>query len=163
MVLYQFMVTCIENFTSKVETSGLSVGKKGSRWQYYIFMLSTTFLRRKEWICERRCHQVLSVHLHILWDFLPLNPSTTIVYARSAFYPSLRFTLSLQSSFYTQSACYPWSIVCILHWTVLYLDINGSITLIWAETERYNIVRFSKMTVMYCITQQPCWIKNLVV
>ena len=37
--------------------------------------------------------------------FLPLNPSTTTVYARSAFYPSLRFTLSLQSAFY------PWSAV----------------------------------------------------
>ena len=55
--------------------------------------------------------------------FLPLNPSTTTVYARSAFYPSLRFTLSLQSAFYTQSAFYPWSAVCspqsavfVLHW-----------------------------------------------
>ena len=103
VVLYQFMVTCIEKFTSKVETSGFSVGKKGSRLQYYIFMLSTTFLRRKEWICERRCHQVLSVHLHILRDFLPLNPSTTTVYAQSAFIPacillsvcSLHFTHSL--------------------------------------------------------------------
>ena len=44
--------------------------------------------------------------------FLPLNPSTTTVYAWSAFYPSLRFTLSLQSAFYTQSAFYPWSAVC---------------------------------------------------
>ena len=43
---------------------------------------------------------------------LKLNPSTTAVYARSAFYPSLRFTLSLQSAFYTQSAFYPWSAVC---------------------------------------------------
>ena len=32
----------------------------------------------------------------------------------SAFYPSLRFTLSLQSAFYTQSAFYPWSAVCSL-------------------------------------------------
>ena len=55
--------------------------------------------------------------------FLPLNPSMTTVYARSAFYPSLRFTCSLQSAFYTQSAFYPWSAVCspqsavcILHW-----------------------------------------------
>ena len=31
----------------------------------------------------------------------------------SAFYPSLRFTLSLQSAFYTQSAFYPWSAVCV--------------------------------------------------
>ena len=30
----------------------------------------------------------------------------------SAFYPSLCFTLSLQSAFYTQSAFYPWSAVC---------------------------------------------------
>ena len=29
----------------------------------------------------------------------------------SAFYPSLRFTLSLQSAFYTQSAFYLWSAV----------------------------------------------------
>ena len=48
--------------------------------------------------------------------FLPLNPSTTTVYARSAFYPSLGFTLSLQSAFYTQSAFYSWSAVCVLHW-----------------------------------------------
>ena len=40
----------------------------------------------------------------------------------SAFYPSLRFTLSLQSAFYSQSAFYPWSAVyslqsevCVLH------------------------------------------------
>ena len=30
----------------------------------------------------------------------------------SAFYPGLRFTLSLQSACYTQSAFYPWSAVC---------------------------------------------------
>ena len=44
--------------------------------------------------------------------FWPLNPSTTAVYVQSAFYPSLHFTLSLQSAFYTQSAFYPWSAVC---------------------------------------------------
>ena len=32
----------------------------------------------------------------------------------SAFYPSLRCTLSLQSAFYTQSAFYPRSAVCSL-------------------------------------------------
>ena len=42
-----------------------------------------------------------------LRDFFALNPSTTTVYARSALYPSLHFTLSLQSAFYTQSAFYP--------------------------------------------------------
>ena len=50
--------------------------------------------------------------------FLPLNPSTTTVYAWSAFYPSLRFTLSLQSAFYTQSAFYPWSAVRSLRLTL---------------------------------------------
>ena len=35
----------------------------------------------------------------------------------SAFYPSLHFTLSLQSAFYTQSAFYPWSAVCSLRFT----------------------------------------------
>ena len=44
--------------------------------------------------------------------FSPLHPSTPLVYARSAFYPSPRFTLSLQSAFYTQSAIYPWPAVC---------------------------------------------------
>ena len=44
--------------------------------------------------------------------YLPINPSATTVYARSAFYPSLRFSLSLQSAFYTQSAFYPSSAVC---------------------------------------------------
>ena len=41
----------------------------------------------------------------------------------SAFYPSLCFTLTLQSAFYTLSAFYPWSAVCslqsavcVLHW-----------------------------------------------
>ena len=52
---------------------------------------------------------------------LPLNPSTTTVYARSAFYPNLRFTLSLQSAFYTQSAFYPWSAVCNLQSAVCVL------------------------------------------
>ena len=57
-----------------------------------------------EWICESRCRQV-SVRLHvcICGIFWPLNLSTATVYARSAFYPSLHFTLSLQSA------------VCILH------------------------------------------------
>ena len=54
--------------------------------------------------------------------FLPLNPSTTTVYARSAFYPSLRFTLSLQSAFYTQSSFYPWSAVRSPQSAVLYTD-----------------------------------------
>ena len=56
---------------------------------------------------------------------LPLSPSATTVYARFAFYSNLRFTLCLQSAFYTQSAFYPWSTVCspqsavcVLHWPI---------------------------------------------
>ena len=57
------------------------------------------------------CKQMLSSKCSftcICGIFLPLNPSTTTVYARSAFYPGLRFTLSLQSAI---SAFYPWSAV----------------------------------------------------
>ena len=60
--------------------------------------------------------------------FLPLNPSTTTVYARSAFYPSLRFTLSLQSAFYTQSAFYPWSAVRSLRFTLIVLKVRVFVT-----------------------------------
>ena len=57
------------------------------------------FQRKKEWICESRCRQV-GDRLHVFARFfLPLNPSTTTICARSGFYPSLRFTLSLQSAF----------------------------------------------------------------
>ena len=55
--------------------------------------------------------------------FLPLNPSTTTVYARSAFYPSLRFTLSLQSAFY------PWSAVRSLRFTPTDIIICLELTL----------------------------------
>ena len=105
VVLYQFAVTRIEKLASKVDAWGLSVEKKTFKVAIMFLGSSTTFQRRKEWICESRCLQV-SVRLHAFAGvfFLPLNPSTTSVYARSAFYPSLRFTLSLQSAFYTQSA-----------------------------------------------------------
>ena len=87
----------------------------------YVFGSSTTFQRRREWICESGCQ--VSGRLHVFAGFfLPLNPSATTFYARSAFFPqsavlilhfapSLRFTLSLQSAFYTPSAFYPWSAV----------------------------------------------------
>ena len=44
--------------------------------------------------------------------FLPLNPSTTTVYARSTFYPSRRFTLSLQSAHSLHFTPSPQSAVC---------------------------------------------------
>ena len=47
-----------------------------------------------------------------LRDFFALKPFTTTVHPRSAFYSSLRFTLSLQSAFY------PWSAVRSLRFTL---------------------------------------------
>ena len=55
----------------------------------------------------------------------PLHETTTTVYARFAFYPSLRFTLSLQPAFYTQSAIYPWSAVCVFILTVESLVVKN--------------------------------------
>ena len=43
----------------------------------------------------------------------------------SAFHPSLHFTLSLQSAFYTQSAFYPWSAVCSLRFTLIAIEIGS--------------------------------------
>ena len=57
-----------------------------------------------------------------------LKKSTCTVFILH-FAPSLRFTVSLQSSFYTQSAFYPWSevcslqiAVCVLHWRIHQID-----------------------------------------
>ena len=47
-----------------------------------------------------------------LRDCFALKPYRDYSLCWSAFYPNLRFTLSLQSAFYTQSAFYPWSAVC---------------------------------------------------
>ena len=70
VVLYQFMVTCIENFASKAEARGLSDGKKVQGCDY-VFGSLTTFQRRKERIWESRCHQV-SVRLHVFAGFFAL-------------------------------------------------------------------------------------------
>ena len=72
VVLYQFTVTCIENFASKVEGWGLSDGKKVQDCDY-VFRLSIMFQRRKEWICESRCRQV-SVRVHVFAGFFALKP-----------------------------------------------------------------------------------------
>ena len=56
-----------------------------------------------------------------LRDFFALKPFHDYSYARSAFYPSVRFTLSLQSAFYPWSAvCSPQSAVFVLHWPIVY-------------------------------------------
>ena len=103
VVLYQFTVTCIENFTSKLEAWGLSNGGKGSRLRL-CFRVVDDVPEKKGMDLWKQMSSSKCSFTCICGIFLPLNPSTTTVYARSAFYPSLRFTLSLQSAFYTQSA-----------------------------------------------------------
>ena len=88
-----------ENFASKVEAWSLSDGKKVQDCDY-VFRSSTTFQRRKEWICESRCRQV-SVRLHVFAGFF--CPSTL---------PRLQFMLGLHFT----PACV-LLLVCSLHFT----------------------------------------------
>ena len=115
VVLYQFTVPghvyrklCIKSWSVK------SLGwKKGSRLRLPVCFRDVNDVPEKKgmdlWkqMSSSKCSFTC-----ICGIFLPLNPSKTTVYAWSAFYPSLRFTLSLQSAFY------PWSAVCALHWLV---------------------------------------------
>ena len=74
----------------------------------YIFRSSTTFQRRKEWICESRCQ--VSDRLQVFAVYFA--SATTVVQYMLA----LRFTRSLQSSFCILYPAYvlPQSSVCIL-------------------------------------------------
>ena len=124
VVLYQFTVP--GHVYRKLHIQSWSVRslgrKKGSRLQLCFWVVSDVPEQKGMDLWKQMSSSKCSFTC-ICGIFLPLNPSTTTVYARSAFYPSLRFTLSLQSAFYTQSAFYPWSAVCspqfavcILHW-----------------------------------------------
>ena len=106
IVLYQFTVTCIENWSvrslgqwiieSKVYLLSMLGRKKKVQDCDYVFGSSTKFQRRMNGFVKADICRQVSVCLHVCAGFyLPLNPSATTVYARSAFYPSLRFTLSL--------------------------------------------------------------------
>ena len=129
---------------------------------------TTTFQGRKEWICKGSiCRQVSGsskcLFTCICGILLPLNPSTSTVYARSAFYPSLRFTLSLQSAFYTQSAFYPWSAVCslqsavcVLHWPVFAVSWNLSFVYV-NQLFPLSLPCSAKENFFYCFTR---WAKN---
>ena len=105
----------------------VSNGKKGSRLRL-CFRVVDDVPEKKGMDLWKQMSSSKCSFTCICGIFLPLNPSTTTVYARSAFYPGLCFTLSLQSAFYTQSAFYPWSAVCspqsavcVLHWPKLVL------------------------------------------
>ena len=106
-MLYQFMVTCIENWSmrslgqwiieSKVYLlSMLGQKKKGSQSRLCFWVIDEV-PEKNEWICESR-YMSSSIKVFVYMYFaglLPLNPSATTVYTQSAFYPSLRFTRSL--------------------------------------------------------------------
>ena len=91
----------IENFASKVKAWGLSHGKKGSRLQLCFWVIDDVPEKEGMDLCMwKQMSSSKCSFTCICGIFLPLNPYMTTVYARSAFYPSLRFTLST---------------VCILH------------------------------------------------
>ena len=71
--------------------------KKGSRLRLCFRVIDDVPERKGMDLCKQLSSSKCSF-TRICGLFLPLNPSTTTVYARSAFYPSLRFTLSLQSA-----------------------------------------------------------------
>ena len=127
-MLYQFTVTCTENWSMRslgqwiIENKVYLLSMLGQRKKVhdcdYVFGSSTKFQRRMNGFVKadiRSSSIKVFVHMHFAGLYLPVNPSATTVYTRSAFYHSLRFSLSLQSAsaaFYTQSAFYPWSAVC---------------------------------------------------
>ena len=108
IVLYQFTVTCIENWSMRslgqwiIENkvyllSMLGRKKKGSRLRLCFWVVHEV-PEKNEWICESRYMSSsikVFVYMYFAGLYLPVNPSATTVYTRSAFYPSLRFTLSL--------------------------------------------------------------------
>ena len=125
VVLYQFTVPGHVYRKLRIKSwSVKSLGwKKGSRLRLCFRVVFDDVPEKKGMDLWKQISSSKCSLTFICGIFLLLNPSTTTVYARSAFYPSLRFTLSLQSAFYTQSAFYPWSAVCslqsavcVLHW-----------------------------------------------
>ena len=103
IVLYQFTVTCIENWSvrslgqwiieSKVYLLSMLGRKKKVQDCDYVLGSSTNIQRRMNGFVKADIRRQVSVCF--AGFYLPLNPSATTVYARSATCPSLRFTLSL--------------------------------------------------------------------
>ena len=104
----KFTVTYIENFASKVwSVRSLGRKKKDSRLRLCFRVVDDVPEKKRMDLWKQMSSSRWSFTC-ICEIFLPLNLSTTTIYARSAFYPSLRFTLSLQSAV----CIYPWSAVC---------------------------------------------------
>ena len=134
VVLYKFMVRCIQNFTTKVKCE---VSLDGKRFKIAI-MFSGHWWRSR---VERDGFVIVDFKDVICGIFLPSNSSVTTVYAQSAFYPSL------QSSFcILHPACILPS-VCSLHFTLTKYEwqpCNGSIKCypynIWLNTIYLNFL-----------------------
>ena len=97
IVYSRSLVTYIEIFPSKVEVWSLSDGKKGSRVRL-CFRVVDDVPEKKGMDLWKQMSLSKCSFTCICRIFSPLNPSTTTVFTGSAFYPSLRFTLSLQSA-----------------------------------------------------------------
>ena len=95
VVVYQFTVTCVENWR---------VRSKGSRLRL-CFRFVDDDSGRKEWICE---HVFVFFFFWLGQRFTPSLQSSFSFCTQPAFYS--------QSAFYTQSVIYPWSAVCVLQW-----------------------------------------------
>ena len=108
IVLYQFTVTCTENWSMRslgqwiIENKVYLLSMLGQRKKVhdcdYVFGSSTKFQRRMNGFVKadiRSSSIKVFVHMYFAGLYLPVNPSATTVYTRSAFYPSQRFTLSL--------------------------------------------------------------------
>ena len=108
IVSYQFTVTCTENWSMRslgqwiIENKVYLLSMLGQRKKVhdcdYVFGSSTKFQRRMNGFVKadiRSSSIKVFVHMHFAGLYLPVNPSATTVYTRSAFYPSQRFTLSL--------------------------------------------------------------------
>ena len=99
VVLYQFAVTRIEKLAFKVDAWGLLAEKKRSRLRLCFLVVDDVPEKKGMGLWEQVSSSKCSFAFTVCRVFWPLNPSATTVYAQAAFYPSLRFTLSLQSAF----------------------------------------------------------------
>ena len=93
VVLNQFTVTCIKNFASWLKRVVSVVSRTEKRFKFQA--VDDIPEKKAVDLCKQMSSSKCSFTC-ICQIFLPLNPSTTTVYARSSFYPSQRFRACLQ-------------------------------------------------------------------
>ena len=115
VVLYQFTVTWIENFVSKVEAWGLSDGKKGSRLRL-CFRVVDDVPEKKGMDLRKRMSSSKCSFTCICGIFFALEPfhdyslCSVCILPQPAFYSQSAVCIlppvrSLQSAFYTDRTC----------------------------------------------------------